>query len=161
MSKSKQKARRAKVKAAPEPTRRDTLKLARNGAIGIAVLGVAGYFGVNSVGASLAEADLTRVGNGLPSIVQIHDPTCPLCQTMQKQARRALKSHDADNHQYLVANIKTNEGASFAAQFGVPHVSLLLFDAKGEMVEVVRGPIESDALKRAIDAHLAKHGLRG
>jgi hypothetical protein len=35
-------------------------------------------------------------------------------------------------------------------------VTLLLFDAKGEMVEIVKGPTDIDTLRRAFDAHLKK-----
>ena len=161
MSKSKSKKRAAAKKAkAAEPSRRDFMKLGRNAAIAVPVIGVAGFFGVRSVQATIRESDLTRVGLGSASIVQIHDPSCSLCATLQKQTRRAMKAYDADRYEFLVANIKTADGALFAAKYGVPHVTLLLFDGSGELTEVVRGPIATDDLKVILDAHMKTHGRK-
>lgn len=139
-------------------SRRTMLRYLRTGAIAVPVLGVAGYFSVQSVQATICEADLTKIGQGTPSIVQIHDPNCPICTQLQKQARRALGDFEDETHTYLVANIKTLEGSSLAAKYAVPHVTILLFDAKGEMVEVLRGPRTADELRPIFAAHL---GVRG
>ncbi|SDW36127.1 thioredoxin family protein [Litoreibacter albidus] len=139
-------------------SRRNVLRLMRNAAIAVPILGIAGYLVMDSVQASAAEADLSKIGGGKLSVVQIHDPQCPLCRTLQKQTRKALKSFEEDEFTFLVANIKTPRGAEFAAQYGVPHVTLLLFDRRGEMVEIVRGPIASDALQNVLQAHAAAHG---
>jgi len=40
---------------------------------------------------------------------------------------------------YLVADIKTAEGAAFAARHSVPHVTLLFFDGQGERLRTVNG----------------------
>lgn len=134
--------------------RRRFLRFVRNGAISLPVLAGVGYFSVQSVQASICEADLTKIGQGKPSIVQVHDPQCPLCRTLQRQTRKALKSFDSDSFTFLVANIKTLDGSSFAARYGVPHVTLLLFDASGEMVQIVRGPSDTDSLRTIFEAHL-------
>jgi hypothetical protein len=146
---------------AAQPARRNFMRLARNAAIALPVLGGVGFFSVRSVQATICEADLTKVGKGLPTIVQIHDPSCQLCTTLQKQTRRALKEYDPDGHTFLVANIQTAEGGAFARQHGVPHVTLLLFDARGEMKQVVRGPIASHQLEPILAAHMERYGTRG
>ncbi|MEP3346252.1 MAG: thioredoxin family protein [Litoreibacter sp.] len=146
---------------APQPakrSRRDFLKLARNGAIALPVLGAVGYFSVRSVQATIGEGDFSKIGNGSLSVVQIHDPQCPLCKTLQNQTRRALKDFRQGKFNFLVANIKSPSGAEFAAKYGVPHVTLLLFDRDGEMVRVVRGPIGDDQLQQALAAHEDAHG---
>ena len=147
----------AQPEAAPQ-SRRDFLKWARNGAIALPVLGGIGYYSVQSVQATICEADLSKIGQGTPSIVQIHDPQCPLCQDLQRQTRRALKGFDDDELTYLVANVKTEQGSAFAAYHGVPHVTLLLFDGAGEMVQVIRGPNNADVLRDMFDAHLKEYG---
>ena len=43
-----------------------------------------------------AEQDLSVIGNGTPSIVQIHDPSCQLCAQLQKETRKALRAFPAD-----------------------------------------------------------------
>jgi hypothetical protein len=163
MKKKRNKSSRSKstytseVKATDQ-RKRKTLRLLRNLAIATPIVGVAGFFSVKSVQATICEADLTKVGQGVPSIVQIHDPNCQLCTRLQKQTRRALRSFDGDSHHFLVANIKTEDGGAFAARYGVPHVTLLLFDKRGKMTQVVRGPINQDALENIITAHMKRHG---
>lgn len=164
------KKRKKPVKRAANPTgaeaaaqkklesRRRFLRLARNGAIALPVLIGGTVFSVRSVQATICEADLTKIGKGKPSIVQIHDPNCNLCRTLQRQARKALKSFDDEAMTFLVADINTVKGGAFAARYGVPHVTLLLFDAKGEMVEVVRGPSDIESLRTIFDAHLKRYG---
>lgn len=120
-------------------SRREVLQLIRYGALGAVALGGAGYLGVGSFRAYAAEHDLSRVGKGTPTIVQVHDPQCPVCTSLQKQTRRALAEFDDCGVTYLVADIKTEEGAAFAARFGVPHVTLLLLDGSGRHVRTVSG----------------------
>lgn len=138
--------------------RRRFLRFVRNGVISLPVLAGVGYFSVQSVQASICEADLTKIGRGKPTIVQIHDPQCPLCQRLQRQTRKALKAFDSEAFTFLVANIKTLDGSAFAARYGVPHVTLLLFDARGEMVKIVRGPSDTDSLRAILAAHLKAYG---
>ena len=59
---------RAKL-ATKAPHRRDMLKLMRNGAVGVTVLGGVGYWAVGSYAACAAEHDLSRVGQGAPTVV--------------------------------------------------------------------------------------------
>ena len=91
---------------APErPSRRDFLRRARNGAlVGAGVLG-GGWYLVEDVNAHRREHDLARIGNGIPTVVQIHDPECPRCRALQKETRRALEGFEPGEIQYLVANI--------------------------------------------------------
>lgn len=141
MSKSRAK-RRSKVAAHQQPkppNRRDVLKLARNGALGLAAAGGAGYWATGSFRAHAAEHDLTRLGQGSPAIVQVHDPSCPMCTALQKQTRAALKSLDECGLIYLVADINTPQGAALAARHGVPHVTLLFFDRTGRLLNSLNG----------------------
>jgi len=143
---------------AAEKKREQTALWTRRALIGLPVLGVAGYFSVNSVNAKMAEADLSQISNNKPSFVQIHDPQCPSCLTLQRQARRAMKSLDTDAFNYLVANIRTTEGQIFAGRYGVPHVTILLFDSEGQVVDIIRGPSDTDSLRRIFTTHLEVYG---
>lgn len=133
----KNRAREAIPPAAPN--RRDVLKLMRNGAFGVAAVGGVGYWITGSFKAYAAAHDLSRVGQGAPTIVQIHDPQCPSCTALQKQTRSALKAFNACGLLYLIADINTDEGASFAAKYGVPHVTFLLFYGQGDMQFTING----------------------
>lgn len=151
MAKSKNKSKKKRVKKAvqpvAEPQKRDTLKLLRNGAIAAVLLGGVGTFATRKVMADLAEQDLSQIGGGMPTVVQIHDPQCPLCQALQKEVRAALEHFEDGTIQYLVANIRTTEGADLARRLGVPHVTIVLFDAQGEVQDILQGPRSEDAIK--------------
>jgi thioredoxin-like negative regulator of GroEL len=136
------------------PDRRNFMRLAKNAAIGVPIVSVGCYFAIKKVQGDLYEADLSRIGNGTPTVVQIHDPQCPLCLTLQRQTRSALARYDDAGYTYLVANITTDSGYAFANQYGVSHVTLLLFDAAGKMVEAVRGPIETAPLESILARHI-------
>lgn len=147
----------AQAEGAKVESRRSALRWLRNGAIALPVLGAGGVFTFRSVDAAMCEADLAKIGNGKPAFVQIHDPQCPMCRTLQKQVRRALRSFDGDHYNYLVANINTDEGRALARSHNVPHVTVLLFDPRGEMVQIVRGPSDADTLKTVFDLHLQRY----
>ncbi|MFK7762187.1 MAG: thioredoxin family protein [Roseobacter sp.] len=155
MSKTKKTRKKSKAPqaTAPAPTRRDALKMFRNGGLAIAAAGGAGYWAFGSFRAYAAEHDLSRVGQGSPSIVQIHDPQCPTCTALQKQTRAALDDFDDCGLVYLVADIKTDEGARFAARYGVPHVTLLFFDGQGELINTSHGMRRSAELVPLLAAH--------
>ena len=136
-------------------TRRDVLKRVRNAAIGIFVVGGGGIVLARSVGATVEEHDLSRVENGTPTIVQIHDPQCSLCRSLQRETRKALRDFDDDALDYVIANIRTQEGSQFAASHGEQHVTLLLFDSEGALQEVLRGQRHHTQLRTAFQRLLA------
>ncbi|MEL7116408.1 MAG: thioredoxin family protein [Pseudomonadota bacterium] len=160
MAKSSKRRSKAKAQTAQKDPvkldRRGALRLIRNGGIAAAVVVGAGVFGTRSVMATIAEHDLTRLGaEGKPVIVQIHDPSCPMCRSLQKETRKALGRLEECAIVYLVANIRTEEGAAFAAKYGAPHVTLLLFDASGELQDTLTGERDRDALEARFLRHSA------
>jgi len=142
-------AQTAQAAARPaEPlTRRDVLLRYRNRGIALGVVGVAGWFVVEDVQATVREHDLSRIGNGVPTVVQIHDPNCSICAALQKETRAAVKGFEEGELQFLVANIKDARGSKLAADHGVPHVTLLLFDGNGNRREILRGPNDRSVLE--------------
>ena len=134
--------------------RREMLRQIRDygalGAIGLA----AGWWFVSDVRAHWHEHDLTRIGDGAPAVVQIHDPDCALCRELQRETLRALEAFDDADLQYVVANIRTSDGARFANAHGVQHVTLLLFDGDGARRDVIVGTQTSAVLKRRFQRHL-------
>jgi len=146
------KKKQAQAAAASEPGRRDTLKLVGNGLIGAMALGGVGWWVLSGIRATAAEMDLSKVGNGNPTIVQIHDPQCALCTELQRETRKALKCFDDGQLQYLVASIRTEDGARFAASQGLPHVTLVLMDGDGAVQDVIRGVHQEEDLKPRFEA---------
>ncbi len=141
-------------------TRRDVMRLIPMGAAGAVVLGGGGYLAVGAVLAGAAEYDLSRVGNGKPSVVQVHDPQCPTCNALQRQARRALREFGECDLVYLVADIRTAAGTAFAQEHRVPHVTLLMFDGNGELQTVLRGMKTAEDLRVQFRAHFRQHGAK-
>ncbi|WP_371224899.1 hypothetical protein [Roseovarius sp. 2305UL8-3] len=144
----------AKQTARPPVSRRDAMtRIAWVGVGGAAVLGVGGAFAIDFRN-KMAEGDLTRIGQGVPTIVQIHDPTCSLCRELQRETRAALKQFDDEAVTYLVANIQNIDGADFQAQMGLPNVSLVLFDGDGTRVSYVQGVTPRDELEQTFRRQL-------
>ncbi|WP_300032259.1 twin-arginine translocation signal domain-containing protein [uncultured Roseobacter sp.] len=144
--KSRRKGQKHQTPPSPGPSRRDVLKLARMGAVGAVVAGGGGWFALGSFRAWAAEHDLSRIGQGKPTVVQVHDPQCPTCTALQKQTRQALRNFGECDLLYLVADIKTQEGQRFAVQHGVPHVTLVIFDKAGNRQEILSGMRSSEDL---------------
>jgi len=155
--KTKQRKHSAEA-VAPETSRRDLLRLLPMGAAGALAAGGIGYFALGAVRAGAAEYDLSRLGNGKPAVVQVHDPQCPTCNALQRQARRALRDFDDEALVYLVADIRTGPGAAFAQEHRVPHVTLLLFDGRGRLQTTLRGMKTADELRVQFGAHLKRFG---
>lgn len=127
------------------------------GAIGAAVIG-GGWYMIDDVMAKSAEMDLSKIGNGVPTVVQIHDPDCPRCRALQREARNAMASFDDADLQYVVANIRGAEGRRLANEHGVGHVTLLLLDGAGERRGVLVGENQSEHLEMAFRRHLDQYG---
>ncbi|WP_299292688.1 hypothetical protein [uncultured Tateyamaria sp.] len=156
MPKSKKRAKAAPAsKATAAQTGLSRRSVLGGGAIGSALVLGGGFWGISSFRTYAAEHDLSRVGDGTLAVVQIHDPQCPTCTALQKQTRRALRAFDGCGLTYLVADIKTPEGAAFARRFNAPHVTLLLFDGQGGLHRRVQGLQQAAALEEVFSAHKA------
>lgn len=134
--------------------RRNFLRLGRNIGIGAVLLGGTGYVFAQNFVSMRHEHDLTRVGNGRPTVVQIHDPQCSLCRSLQADTRKALDMFQDGELDYVVANIRTAKGKTFQNRYGVPHVTLLLFDGKGDLQEVLQGQRGAYELRNRFQALL-------
>lgn len=130
----------------PDRGKRKTFKIIRNSAIGLILTGGTASYFYNAYQTDLAERDLSKIGRGKPTIVQIHDPNCVMCTALQKATRSALSNFQEDDLQYLVANIRTGTGSQFANRYNVPHVTLLLFDKRGKLQNVLQGTRNSGEL---------------
>lgn len=137
-------------------SRRNILLKARNGVIALAVIGGAGWYMVEEVRAVNREQDLSTLGNGVATVVQIHDPQCPKCTALQREARDAMDEFEAGEIQFLVANIRTDEGRAFARKHGVGHVTLLLFDGEGKRLDTLVGPNTAKNLERVFRRHIVR-----
>lgn len=142
--------------APTKTSRRDLLKKVRNGGLLALVAGGGGWYLVQDVRATIREHDLTQIGNGIPSVVQIHDPQCPQCLALQSETRDAMAAFDDGELQYLIADISRQDGRQLAAAHDVNHVTLLLFDAQGNRRDVLVGHNTSAYLEEIFRRHAAR-----
>lgn len=147
---------RVSQQAAQKLTRRETFRQVRDWGLISLVLGAGAWWLVNDVRADIRDHDLTRIGTGTPVVVQIHDPQCPTCRALQREVRAALTAFDDGALDYVVANIRTDEGRALADAHGVGHVTLLLFDGNGKRLQTLSGMRRESALRAAFSRHLAK-----
>lgn len=142
--------------AAPKArSRRETLRGLRNYGIAAALLGGGGWYLATDVYAGFVEHDLTRIGDGVPAVVQIHDPDCPICRRLQREARAAMTAFDDDALRYVVADITTPDGRRLAGVHDVGHATLLLFDGAGKRRATLRGEADRARLEDAFRRHVA------
>ncbi len=146
------KATDAKTTSA-QPNRRAALARLRTWGVIALVAGAGAWYLVTDVTATIAEHDLSRIGNGTPAVVQIHDPRCSSCVVLQKEAREAMEEFDTGELQYLVADINNSDGRNLANAHGVGNVTLLLFDGEGKRRRTLAGPNTSDILKHYFRSH--------
>ena len=96
------------------------------------------------------EQDLSVLGNGVPTVVQVHDPGCQLCQQLKRNVDR-VKGDYKDKIQFKVANIQLEKGRLFTSKHQVNHVTLVLFDARGNRVDTVVGVTSPADIRKALD----------
>lgn len=81
--------------------------------------------------------DLSAIGDGNPTVVQIHDPSCTVCRSLKSRTSKALEQFEDVN--FRLADLTTTEGSKLARQYRVEKITLLLFDAKGDHLQTVEG----------------------
>ena len=120
-------------------------------AIGALLIILSGYLFVTGEQKSRIEHDLSVIGNGKNTVVQIHDPGCQLCRRLKTNVD-AVRPDFEDKVHFKTANIKTSKGAEFAKKHNVPHVTLLIFNRNGKRVNTISGvqtkEVISDALAK-------------
>lgn len=167
MKKQNKRPKQKKAQAAPMPslnedtgsvTRRDVLRRYRNRGIALALAATAGWFIVDDVQATAREHDLTRIGNGTPTVVQIHDPNCAICAALQKETRAAMEGIEETEMQFLVANLRDSRGRKLATDNSVGHVTLLLFDGQGKRRDILRGSRDRTELAPLFRKFVNRHG---
>lgn len=148
------KATKRKKQANEQPARRRALgHIAAWAAGGLVVLGGGAAIALD-VQRKLEERDLSVIGQGVPVVMQLHDPTCPLCASLQRQARRATKNFGANDVLFRVADITTDAGAQRQRLENLPHVTLVLYDGTGKRVHVIQGVTPASELTSLFERHL-------
>lgn len=96
--------------------------------------------------------DLSIIGEGQPVVLQVHDPSCQLCQRLKRTTESVLE--DLPDIQYRIADLTTNEGREFAQRYNVGKVTLLLFNETGKHVHTVQGVTPKEELISQFEQYL-------
>ena len=103
--------------------------------------------------------DLSVIGKGRPTVVQIHDPKCQLCLRLRRNADAAVDRIGSDIL-FRVADITTPKGRRLQSKHDVKNVTLLLFDGSGQLNQVLSGVKDEDLLHRTFLALLNQKSNR-
>lgn len=141
--------------------RRSVLRLARNVLIAAVLLLVAGAGLAYYKHQHEQSHDLSVIGNGRPTVVQIHDPGCPKCRQLLQNVRSATRHIGDEQLQIRIARIDTAQGRRLAREHDVAHVTLLLFDGQGKLSRVVNGVRDVTELRAAFAEHVKRHQKAG
>lgn len=99
--------------------------------------------------------DLTRIGQGQPSLVLAYD-----IQSMGGMAVMAmmdeLRDEYTDRVTFLVAPLGAPQGQAFGRRFNAENGSVVLFSAKGAALSTVYTPQKTSELKDALETLLAQ-----
>ena len=103
------------------------------GAVTLAVSAPLVGFGVyRFVDASRSKHDLTVIGIGTPTVVQVFDAHCAECRQLRDRVEAAIAAHPAPI-QHRLADRSTAEGGLFASRHQAEHLSLFFFAADGSL----------------------------
>ncbi|MBX2809558.1 MAG: thioredoxin family protein [Cellvibrionaceae bacterium] len=94
--------------------------------------------------------DISVIGNGMPTLVQIHDPNCQLCRKLKRNLD-GVKYKFRDKVHFKIANIQTSKGRSFTERSHVGNVTLLLFNAQGKRVGTLTGVSSKDEIQKFLN----------
>jgi len=153
-STNKRKAAQA-AKGPSKTSRRSFMALAPYIVGGAVVAAALGFWGVSSVQAKLAEQDTSVVGQGTPTIVQVHEVTCAACVNLQRETRAALATLEDGDLNYRIAYLSSESGLAFASEYGASYTTLLLFDGDGNLSRRIVGETPRNMLRAAFMAHIA------
>jgi hypothetical protein len=141
-------------------TRRGVIKGAEFGALGLGVLGGGTLAWRRMYPKYKREHDLSMIGKGKPVVVQVHDPQCRTCTPLQRETRKALKGFGECDQVYLIADITQVEGQVFARTHVVPHVTLMLLDGDGGVVQALSGMRRRVELQPVFATHFERYGVK-
>ncbi|MFP4510549.1 MAG: hypothetical protein ACLFNQ_10505 [Spirochaetaceae bacterium] len=95
--------------------------------------------------------NLSVVGSGTPTVVQVHDRACPVCTSLLGSVQEVRRDFDEEELHVRVAELHTEVGAAFARRYNAGRITLLLFDGDGNLVERQTGDQHPDDLRETFE----------
>lgn len=93
------------------------------------------------------EHDISVIGNGTPTVVQVHDPSCKFCQKLKTNVGKASGEFKG-KVQFRIASLRTSDGQRLSREYNVGKVTLLLFDGEGKHKDTIEGVQTPEYLAR-------------
>lgn len=122
------------------------------GGIALAVLAPLAYFGVKQYERRAAvRLDLSVIGNGRPTVVQVHDFSSVESRQLRENLA-AVEREFSPGVQFRIADLATPDGAILARRYNVLRATLLLFGPDGTLRETLVGVQDSATIRSAIAA---------
>lgn len=139
---SKQANKKAKTKQGLFSIRRRSLAK-----LGLAaMLVVPGYVALSAYNKNLEmQRDLSVIGQGLPTLVQVHDETCPKCRKLLSSVNAVIT--EFPDMGFKIADLKSTAGKKFSVKHQVSKVTLMYFDSAGKKIDVVSGLQSKDDVR--------------
>ncbi|MFP4642807.1 MAG: thioredoxin family protein [Spirochaetales bacterium] len=125
--------------------------------VAVVILGAGGIGGFLYADHQRSEAvrDLSAIGNGTPAVVQVHDPTCPVCTELRDSVRAVEDRFEQSELLIRVADITTEEGLAFANEYQSQSITLVFLDGDGNRVTSVSGQRSPDQVRDLFERHIA------
>ena len=102
------------------------------------------------------ERDLNVIGKGIPTLIQVHDESCPSCRQLRSSVNAVID--EFPEIQYKIADLNSPEGFKFASRHQVQKITLMYFDAKGKKLDVVSNLQSKDEVRSFIK-HVNQTGV--
>ena len=90
--------------------------------------------------------NLSIIGNGSPTVVQIHDPGCDACKLLKSNVESVKR--EFEDIQFRVVTIGSSEGARFARKHRAKKTTLLIFDGGGKLIDKMEGVFPQAQLRK-------------
>jgi len=97
--------------------------------------------------------DLTRIGKGKAAVVLVRDKSAVQSFDLM-EVMNGIRDHYSDKAEFLLTDFNTPEGRAFMTANGAAKVTVVVFDASGNKVNVLFPPQTAESMQQAIDAAL-------
>jgi hypothetical protein len=129
--------------------RRDRRMILRGG-LALVVLAPLATLGVIQYQRRAADRrDLSVIGNGQPTVVQVYDYGSRPCRQLRSNVS-AVEGEFSPHVQFRLADRSTPDGAILATRHNVGQTTLLLFAADGQLRQTLTGVQDVETIRSAI-----------
>ncbi len=97
--------------------------------------------------------DLSRIGKGKVAVVLVRDKNAVESFDMM-EVMNGIRDQYQDRVEFLLTDFNTPEGRAFITSHSADRVTMVVLDANGKALNVMRPRLTAETLKQAIDSAL-------